>query len=241
MFLFLSYAREDFPYANKIYQYLSKKDYNIWMDIYNIKIGEKWKTSTISAINNSDGVIVLLSESSINKIGYFQKEVGEMIERSKYYPDDKIFIYPIVLDDSAIPSSFEELNVLRINKNLDQALQILLSNLESNFSHELSKIRNSKRQEDRNRIVQEILEDSSLLESIQQYPFIVNSPEQELRLLLEGKFDFFRKKDLIKREGESRFKRDGEIKEYNFVISLNEEGEFIRDLVMGKLNKKNAI
>lgn len=98
-FCFLSYAREDSEKAQSIYNFLINQGIEIWFDQESLLPGAKWKIEINKAIRNSRYFLVLLSENSVSKKGFVQKEIKEAIEILKEYPDDEIYIIPIRLDN----------------------------------------------------------------------------------------------------------------------------------------------
>ncbi len=72
--------------------------------------GENWEQKIIKIIKNSDYFIALLSDKAISSEGFFHKELKKAIERLERFPESKIFIIPIRIDDCA--SDNEILNSL---------------------------------------------------------------------------------------------------------------------------------
>ena len=233
--IFLSYAKEDLFYASKIHQYLTDMYYPVWMDIHNIKPGEKWHTIISNAILSSSAVLVLLSKHSVTKIGYVQKEVRQILERSEYFPDSKIFIIPIRLDNTEIPYEMREIQYLDIYNDFQNGLQKLFTTLEDIFRSEIWSIRKKYSLEKRDNIINQIMNSKELFTTLNKFDFWFGSPERERDCQKE--LQFFYDNNLIIRDGESRYKWGGGYtgySEYCFSVSLNEEGKIIKDYILGK-------
>lgn len=123
---FLSYAREDAEEAQKIYRALISKGIEIWFDQESLNPGAKWKAEINRAMRNSRYFIALLSQHSVSKKGFVQKEIKEAIEISKEYPDDEVYIIPVRLDDCR-PSNeiFNELNWLNLFEDYSRGMDKL--------------------------------------------------------------------------------------------------------------------
>jgi len=96
---FISYAREDLDYAQTLYNILKNVGVEPWLDVESILPGQKWRTAIKSAIKNCNYFITLLSSRSVSKKGYVQKELKEALEYLDEFPDSKIYIIPIRLDE----------------------------------------------------------------------------------------------------------------------------------------------
>ncbi len=100
MQVFISYAREDYETARKLYDDLGQQDgIRPWMGEEDILIGQNWKTEIEQAIRDSDYFLVLFSSDSVSKEGFVQKEIRVALELIETLPPDKIFILPLLLDD----------------------------------------------------------------------------------------------------------------------------------------------
>ena len=58
----------------------------------NLLAGQDWQLEIRRAVRQSDFVLVCLSDDSVNKFGYVQKEVGYVMDRAEEKPEGKIFI-----------------------------------------------------------------------------------------------------------------------------------------------------
>jgi WD40 repeat protein len=130
MHIFISYAREDAEYAERLYEHLKTEGLQPWMDSRDILPGQSWKAAITSAIRRSGFFIALISSHSTSKRGYVQKELRVAIEVMQEMPPTDTFIIPVRLDDCESP--FPELSELqRIDAfpSFDDAVHKLLLTL----------------------------------------------------------------------------------------------------------------
>jgi hypothetical protein len=78
--IFLSYAQEDEEEVGNLYQKLSAAGFKPWMDKKDILPGEQWKPCIQKAIRGSDFFLVCLSANSIDKRGWIQKEIKQVLD-----------------------------------------------------------------------------------------------------------------------------------------------------------------
>jgi hypothetical protein len=122
--VFISYAREDPEHAERLYKDLKKAGLIPWRDKDAIRPGENWKIAIRTAIKNSRFFIPLFSSNSVEKIGYIQKEFKYALDIFDKFPENKVYIIPVRLDDCQIPEKLEEIQYVDLfpdwNKGLNQ-------------------------------------------------------------------------------------------------------------------------
>lgn len=97
--VFISYAREDYAVANRVYQDLKSLGAEPWLDRESLLPGQKWGTEIRKAIRNADYFIALLSNTSLGKRGYVQKEFREAKGVLDEIPEGKTFFLPARVED----------------------------------------------------------------------------------------------------------------------------------------------
>lgn len=113
--VFISYAREDEDVATEIYSVLKVNNWEIWMDKFSLVPGQDWQLEIQKAIENSNIFIACLSNNSVSKKGYVQKELRKALSVLDEYPEGRIFIIPIRLDDCVVPTSLSSKQWLNWN------------------------------------------------------------------------------------------------------------------------------
>ena len=96
--LFISYAREDADMALRIYRDLEEEGLRPWLAQESLLPGEPWELAIKNAIRNSRYFVALLSNESVGKKGYVQKELRQGIDCLEELPDSAIFLIPVRLD-----------------------------------------------------------------------------------------------------------------------------------------------
>jgi len=97
--IFISYAREDYESARRLYMELLSEDLEPWLDREKLLPGQRWEQVIDSAIRESQYFIVLLSSNALEKRGYIQKEIKKGLDILQEIPDSQVFLIPARLDD----------------------------------------------------------------------------------------------------------------------------------------------
>jgi len=96
--VFISYAREDARYAERLYADLRSAEINAWLDTKCLLPGQEWRREIRKAIKNSRYFIALLSSSSLTKRGYVQSEIRQALDALEEIPRGKVFLIPARID-----------------------------------------------------------------------------------------------------------------------------------------------
>ncbi len=130
--VFISYAKEDIKVAEKLYHDLKDARLEPWMDTTKLLGGQRWQATIKDAIKNSSYFLALLSENSVSKKGFVQKEVKFALDELGNYPPDEIYMIPVRLDKSEpTHDELKELHWIDIfpsyKKGLKNILRVLYS------------------------------------------------------------------------------------------------------------------
>ncbi|RDK85584.1 uncharacterized protein DUF3298 [Marinirhabdus gelatinilytica] len=101
--VFISYAKEDYKFAEQLYDFLETTNYNPWLDKKKILPGQDWNFILRKELRDSDFIILLLSKTSVQKRGYIQREFKLALEYYEEKLDDDIFLIPVKIDDCEVP------------------------------------------------------------------------------------------------------------------------------------------
>ena len=74
-----------------------------WLDEEDILPGQDWESEIRRAVRASHVVVVCLSESSLTKEGYVQKEIRLALDEAERKPPDTIFLIPARLEPCEVP------------------------------------------------------------------------------------------------------------------------------------------
>ena len=102
--VFLCYASADKPQVRELYQRLKNEGWiDPWLDEEKLTLGQHWTTVIETALDDADVVIVFLSQSSVQKEGFVQRELNYAWDLSLEKPREVIFLIPFRLDDCEVP------------------------------------------------------------------------------------------------------------------------------------------
>ena len=99
---FISYARRDEAFVDRLYADLQDNGVRCWRDTEDMKIGDRQRPVIDRAIRVHDKVVLVLSEHSIAS-KWVESEVEAAFERERRDPDgERTVLFPIRLDDSVM-------------------------------------------------------------------------------------------------------------------------------------------
>lgn len=101
--VFLCYAREDKSVARTLYKRLTNDGFDAWFDEEKLLPGQDWDMEIEKAVQSSDVVIVFLSNHSVTKEGYIQKELKYVLYIAQEKPEGTIFVIPMRLSECQVP------------------------------------------------------------------------------------------------------------------------------------------
>ena len=115
--IFISYASEDSEKVHPFYPMLTKAGAKVWMDKENLLPGQDWEFAIRKAIRDSDFFLIFLTNNSVTKRGFLQKEIKVALDVwDEKLPDD-VFLIPIRLDDCVMPDSLVKFQRIDIFNN----------------------------------------------------------------------------------------------------------------------------
>ncbi|MCL4274639.1 MAG: TIR domain-containing protein [Anaerolineales bacterium] len=102
--VFLCHASQDKPIVRELYQRLNTEGWiDPWLDEEKLLPGQDWDLEIEKAVESADVVIVCLSKTSVEKEGYYQKEIKKVLDVADEKPEGTIFIIPFRLNNCKIP------------------------------------------------------------------------------------------------------------------------------------------
>lgn len=110
--IFFSYASEDREKVMRIHAYVDELGYNTWIDSIHLVGGQDWDFEITTAIEQAAIGLVFLSNQSVEKTGYVNKEIKRILDKMDMMPEGKVFMIPIRLDDCPIPRRLSKWQVL---------------------------------------------------------------------------------------------------------------------------------
>ncbi|ESA35951.1 small gtp-binding protein [Leptolyngbya sp. Heron Island J] len=101
--IFLAHASEDQSAVIDLYNRLKAKGFKPWLDKVDLLPGQNWRAEIPKAIRKSDIVIACLSNLSVKKQGYIQREFRMALNEVADSPPGKVYLIPLRLDNCQIP------------------------------------------------------------------------------------------------------------------------------------------
>jgi len=116
--IFISYASEDRTRVKELYDRLRSAGHDPWMDSADIIGGEDWERSIGRAIHSADFFVACLSNNSVQKRGFLQKEFLQALDKWREKLPDDIYLIPVKLEECAMPErlvGFQTIDLFRVD------------------------------------------------------------------------------------------------------------------------------
>ena len=101
--VFLCHASGDKPPVRELYKRLVSEGVDAWLDQEKLLPGQDWRMEIPRAVREADVVVICLSNKSITKEGYIQKEIKFALDSAEEKPEGTIFLIPARLEECAVP------------------------------------------------------------------------------------------------------------------------------------------
>ncbi|MBF2092015.1 toll/interleukin-1 receptor domain-containing protein, partial [Flavobacterium psychrophilum] len=124
--IFISYAKEDIIFAEKLYSYLELNDFRPWLDKKDLLPGQNWNFTIKKSLREADYIIALLSSNSVQKRGYVQREFKLALDYYEEKLEDDIYLIPLKINNCEIPLALSKFQWTDFNEN-DSFQKILQS------------------------------------------------------------------------------------------------------------------
>ena len=120
---FFSYSRVDSDFVKKLATDLRNSGADVWLDQLDIVPGTEWDVSIQNALNEADGVLAIVTDTSINSKNVMD-EVSYAISQDKR-------IIPLLLENYPLPFRLARLQHVDFTGDYDSALEYLLKALKA--------------------------------------------------------------------------------------------------------------
>lgn len=125
--VFLCHASDDKSKVRELYKNLTDEGIDVWLDEEKLLPGQDWKAEISNALRNTNAIIVCLSNQSVLKEGFVQKEIKIALDIADEKPEGTIFLIPAKLDDCTIPGRLSGIQYVELfNPNGIQRLLLAL-------------------------------------------------------------------------------------------------------------------
>jgi hypothetical protein len=114
--IFLCHASEDKAQVRDVYQRLAIiEGFEPWLDEEKLLPGQNWDYEIEKALEESDFVLAFISERSVRKIGYVQREFRRAMRHGEKMPEGYIHTIPVKLGDCTVPRQLRHYQWLNLN------------------------------------------------------------------------------------------------------------------------------
>jgi formylglycine-generating enzyme required for sulfatase activity len=97
--VFLCHSSADKPVVRELYQRLSAESWvDVWLDEEKLFPGQDWNLEIEKAVEAAHAILVCLSNNSITKEGYVQRELRIVLDYADYKPEGTLYLIPVRLE-----------------------------------------------------------------------------------------------------------------------------------------------
>ncbi|GAB4044323.1 Eco57I restriction-modification methylase domain-containing protein [Spirosoma jeollabukense] len=131
--VFMSYAHEDAVQVEQLYQDLISKGFQVWKDDYQLLPGENWEHKIEVALKEHEFVIVCLSQSSVNKRGFFQVELKKAARKQAERSPADVYIIPVKFSDfdpTKLPSEINAIQYVDLSQDWCKGVEAVVKTVE---------------------------------------------------------------------------------------------------------------
>lgn len=133
--IFISYTTADRERVLPFFDYLDQRKFDLWMDYKKIKPGQNWDFEIKRALTKASVIILFISENSVSKRGYVQKEIKFALDRLEEKLVDDIYLIPVLLDDNAqVPEQVKSVQFTKASSGTCE------SDIEDSIRHQLKQL-----------------------------------------------------------------------------------------------------
>ncbi len=139
--IFICHAKEDIEAVRKLYENLKQAGFNPWLDEVDILPGQNWDYEIRQTMKQTDFALICLSQTSVCKRGYLNKEIKWVLDRQDKMLEDDIFLIPVKLEECDLPdrlSGFQSVDLFasdgferlvmamkyQLNQHIDSEIEI---------------------------------------------------------------------------------------------------------------------
>lgn len=124
--VFISYSHSDEEFVNKFAAHLVKQNTHVWVDTWNLNVGDSILTKVQDAIEESSALLVILSKSSVES-EWCKKEINSGLMRE--LDEKKVIVLPVLLEDCKIPIFLREKMYADFRTSFDKGLSLVVDSL----------------------------------------------------------------------------------------------------------------
>lgn len=124
--IFISYSHADADFVDRLAMQLVGHGVNVWLDRWEINVGDSLITKVQDAIDGASALLVVLSKASVQS-SWVTKEVNSGLMRE--LDERKIVVLPVLVEDCRIPTFLREKFYADFTSNFDDGLRKILDSV----------------------------------------------------------------------------------------------------------------
>jgi hypothetical protein len=117
--VFISYAREDLPFAAALHKSLAAEGVDAWFDMRQLEAGDEYELQITEQIKQAAHFVPIISLNTQRRLrGWFRREWSLAADLAREFADGYPFLIPILLDniseqELAVPPRFKAAHIVR--------------------------------------------------------------------------------------------------------------------------------
>lgn len=122
--VFISYSHSDEPIVSKLAAHLIKHNAYVWVDTWELNVGDSILNRVQDAIQESSALLVILSKASVQS-EWCKKELSAGLMRE--LDEKRVIVLPVLLEDCDVPVFLREKMYADFRTSFDDGLRSVLS------------------------------------------------------------------------------------------------------------------
>jgi len=124
--VFISYSHENKEFADKLATHLVKNNAHVWIDTWELNVGDSIINKIQDAIQSSSALLVVLSEASVQS-EWCKKELSAGLVRE--LNEKRVLVLPLLLEECEIPIFLQDKRYADFRVNFDSGLKEVVDSI----------------------------------------------------------------------------------------------------------------
>jgi hypothetical protein len=124
--IFISYSHQDREFVENLATHLIKARAHVWVDRWELKVGESILTRVQEAIAGASALLVILSKASVAS-EWCRKELNAGLMRE--LDEKRVVVLPVLIEDCEIPLFLRDKMYADFRSNYDEGIQQILESV----------------------------------------------------------------------------------------------------------------
>ena len=137
MAIFISYSRINSDFVDKLAVNLIQRKANIWVDRWEVKVGESLTDKIQNAIKSANAILIVFSKAFLQS-EWCKRELSASLIRE--LEEKKVLILPLLIEDCEIPVFLKDKLYADFRENFDIGLKTLLHSIAGITSDSLGRV-----------------------------------------------------------------------------------------------------